>query len=117
MRGNYWIEIKVGILILFFIIRKIYKSNNKPSELTISSTLNVDSNLIDKLQLKSGELVSLVNRPDTFEVLVSAKGISDRYEEIGVIEDRELAEKVKNNIARGKVEYVSGNDIKLALTY
>ncbi|MFP9099797.1 hypothetical protein ACLI09_12140 [Flavobacterium sp. RHBU_24] len=83
----------------------------------MSSTLSVDNALIEKLQLKPGELLSLVNRPETFEVLVSAKGISDRYEQIGVIEDRELSEKVKTGKARGTVEYIDGNDVKVTLTY
>jgi hypothetical protein len=117
MRSEYRIGIRIGILVLFFIIRQIYKSNSGPKEFTISSTLTVDRSLADQLQLNPGEQVSLMNRPDTFEVIVSAKGISDRYQEIGVIEDRELSEKVKSGAARGKVEYVNGNEVKLALTY
>jgi hypothetical protein len=118
MASEYRLAIKVGLFVVFFVIRQIYKSSSKGSkELSISSNLLVDSNLIEKLHLRPGELLSLINRPGTFEVLVSAKGISDRYEEIGVIEDRELSEKVKTGSARGSVEYVNGNEVKVTLTY
>jgi len=120
MQSEYRIAIRVGVIALFFIIRQIYKSNSNGKtneDFQISSTLVVDQMLIDKLQMKQGELISLLNRPETFEVIVSAKGISDRYEEIGVIEDRELSEKVKSHIARGTIESVTGNIVKVTLTY
>lgn len=118
MASEYRLAIKLGLIVVFFIVRQVMKSNNRgPKELSMSSNLLVDSSLIDKLQLRPGELLSLVNRPNTFEVVVSARGISDRYEKIGVIEDRELSEKVKVGSARGAVEYVNGNDVKVTLTY
>ena len=118
MGGEYRLAIRLGLIVVFFVIRQVYKSSSKgPKEFSMSSNLLVDSNLVEKLQLRPGELLSLVNRPDTFEVLVSAKGISDRYEQIGVIEDRELSEKVKRGTARGVVEYINGNDVKVTLTY
>lgn len=113
------IAIRLGFIALFFVIRQIYKSNSNsgPKEFSISSTMTVDSSLVENLQLKPGDQVSLLNKPDSFEVLVRAKGSAERYEEIGVIEDRELAEKVRNNIARGTIEYVDGNNVKIKLTY
>jgi hypothetical protein len=117
MQSGYRLGIKLGIFVVFFIIRQIYKSNNKPKEFSISSTLSVNSGLAERLQLVPGEQVSLLNRPDTFEVLVRAKGITSAYEEIGVIEDRELAEKVKTGSARGTIEFVNGDEVKLTLTY
>jgi hypothetical protein len=117
MQSEYRWGIKIGLLVVFLVVRQLYKSNNKPKEYSINSTLKVDPVLADKLQLQPGEQVSLVNRPDTFEVIVKAKGILDHYEEIGVIEDRELAEKVKSHVARGTVEYASGNEVRLVLTY
>jgi hypothetical protein len=118
MASEYRLAIKIGLFVVFFVIRQIYKSNSSGTkEMSISSNLLVDNSLIEKLQLRPGELLSLINRPATFEVLVSAKGISDRYEQIGVIEDRELSEKVKSGNARGTVEYVNGNEVKVTLTY
>lgn len=113
------IAIRIGFIALFFVIRQIYKSSSGSGvkEFSISSTLTVESGLIDSLQLKSGEQVSLLNRPDSFEVVVRAKGITDRFEDIGVIEDRELAEKVRSNVARGTIEYVDGNNVKIKLIY
>lgn len=117
MQTEYRIAIKLGLVALFFIIRQALKKDKRPKEFSISSTLVVDSTLSEKLRLQPGEQIALSNRPDTFEVVVRAKGIADNYQEIGVIEDRELAENVKKNVARGKIESVNGDNVTLTFTY
>lgn len=118
MQNEYRLAIRVGIIALFFILRHIYKNmNSGPKGISISSMLDADRNLIERLQLQPGEPVELVSRPNTFLVTVRAKGITDSYEDIGAIHDRELSEKVKNNSALGMIEYTAENKVKLIFTY
>ena len=113
------ILIRLSFIAVFFVIRTIYKNNNssKTKEIAIRSTLTVEEGISNSLQLRPGELVSLLCKPGTFEVLVKAKGSSQMYESIGIIEDRELYDRVNNNTVRGTIYYIEGNQVTIDLTY
>lgn len=86
-------------------------------EYSITSELDVSESLFKAVDLFPGKELMLVNRPESFEVLVKVKNQEDGFLDLGTIENRELAAKVVQSRAKAKVLYVTSYSVKVELTY
>jgi|GEM_PF-3159107 len=108
----------------FIIIRLIIKfaggsssSGSGPAEYAITSELFISQRIFDAVDLYPGKELMLVNKPDTAEVFVKVKGNDEAFLELGVIENTELAHKVRQSRAKAKVLYATSTSVKVELSY
>lgn len=88
-----------------------------PAEYAITSELMVNKEVFDAVDLYPGKELLLVNKPETPEVIVKVKAGDDRFIELGVIENMELAGRVRQSRAKAKVLFTTASSVKVELAY
>lgn len=111
--------ITLGFIILRFIIKFAAGDKNAsagPKEYTITSQLNVGESLIEKLQLRNTDTVSLnvVPGSNVVEVLVKR---DEGFEKIGSIQDTELSIKAETGRVYPSIHFIYGDTVTLEFIY
>jgi hypothetical protein len=116
------IAVLMGVAGVVFIVNKIYST---PAKVVFTESDNeytaplsdVNTNIIAQLGLTNGEQLVLQETATAGQVIVKAKGNSDGFTTIGIVNNAEFYKKVQQKRARAKIAAVAGDNITIAYSY